>query len=182
MSDATATQLTPMQQAVIALQAQRARIEELERAGSAPVAVIGMACRYSAGAISPPALWEALRHGRNGACEVPPERWDIDALYDPTPGRPGKMYARKGCFLPDIDKFEPLFFHISPREAIGIDPQQRLLLEAAWEALEDAAIAPASLVGSDTGVFVGICTNDYSALLSRTAHGSRTNEIGRAHV
>ncbi|HEY3909053.1 MAG TPA: amino acid adenylation domain-containing protein [Stellaceae bacterium] len=177
MPDATTTELTPLQQAVIALQAQRSRIAELERAASAPIAVIGIGCRYPADGISPSALWQALREGRDGSREVPPDRWDIDAVYDPVPGQPGKMYVRNGCFIGEVDRFEPLFFRISPREAIGIDPQHRLLLEVAWEALEDAAIAAPSLVGSDTGVFIGISTNDYSALLSRTAHGCVGNAV-----
>ncbi|MCB0780405.1 MAG: polyketide synthase, partial [Flavobacteriales bacterium] len=42
-----------------------------------------------------------------------------------------------------------------------MDPQQRLLLEVTWEALEDAAIPPSSLMNSETGVFIGICSNDY---------------------
>ena len=134
-----------------------------------------MACRYPAGADSADALWQAVRGGRDGSREVPKDRWDIDAFYDPTPGRAGKMYVRNSGFIDRVDGFEPLFFGISPREAIGIDPQQRLLLEVTWEALEDAAIPPPSLVGSQTGVFIGISTNDYSALLSRTVHGSGSN-------
>nr|WP_203073874.1 non-ribosomal peptide synthetase [Roseomonas ponticola] len=172
--------MTPMQQAVVALQRLRARNAELERASSAPIAIIGMGCRYPAGSDSPDAMWQALLEGRDGSREVPRDRWDIDALYDPEPGRAGRMYVRKSCFLDRVDGFEPLFFRISPREAIGIDPQQRLLLEVTWEALEDAGIAPPSLVGSRTGVYVGISTNDYSALLSRTAHGSGSNAAAGA--
>src|SRR3546814_910367 len=167
--------LTPLQKAAVALKAQRDRIAELEQMASAPIAIVGMGCRYAAGARGPEALWHALEAGRDGSREVPTPRWAIDASSDPTPGVAGKMYARKSCFIDGVDLFDPLFFRISPREAVGIDPQQRLLLEVAWEALEDAAIPPPSLVGSRTGVFLGISTNDYSALLGRTPHGSGSN-------
>ena len=84
--------------------------------------------------------------GRDVVGEVPPERWDVDAYYDPDPSVPGKSRTKAGGFLQDIEGFEPSFFGMSPREATGLDPQQRLLLEVAWQALEDAGIAPESLV------------------------------------
>jgi amino acid adenylation domain-containing protein len=174
MSD-KADVMTPMQKAVMALKILRSRNAELEEAAHAPIAIVGMGCRYPAGGNDPAAFWRALETGCDGAREVPGDRWDVDALYDPTPGAPGKMYVRKSCFIDGVDRFDPLFFRMSPREAVGVDPQQRLLLEVAWEALEDAGIAAPTLVGSRTGVFLGISTNDYSALLSKTAQGSGSN-------
>ena len=45
-----------------------------------------------------------------------------------------------------------------------MDPQQRLLLEMTREALDDAGIDPAMLAGSDTGVYVGVSSNNYAQL------------------
>lgn len=63
-----------------------------------------------------------------------------------------------------MDQFDPYFFGISPREANQMDPRQRLLLEVAWEAAEDAGLPVERMVGSRTGVFVGICKEDYSSI------------------
>lgn len=128
---------------------------------SAPIAVIGMDCRLPGGADSPEAYWQLLRHGVDAITEVPADRWDLEALFDPTPDTPGKMYTRWGGFLDHIDTFDARFFGIPPREAAGIDPQQRLLLETSWHALEYAHIPPSQLAGSRTGVFIGITASDY---------------------
>ena len=132
-----------------------------------PVAIVGMACRFPGRNNDPESFWQFLRAGGNAIREVPKDRWDIDAFYDPNPGTPGKMYTRNGAFLDRVDLFDPQFFGIAPREATRMDPQQRLLLEVAWEALERSGIAPDSLSGSRTGVFAGVCTSDYSDLQVR---------------
>ncbi|HET7695310.1 MAG TPA: SDR family NAD(P)-dependent oxidoreductase [Vicinamibacterales bacterium] len=157
--------LTPEKQALLALRKMRARLEELERAAHEPIAIVGMACRFPGGATSPEAYWTLLRDGRDAVSEVPADRWDIDAFYDPDPDARGKMYTRAGAFLRDIDRFDAAHFGITPREARTIDPQQRLLLELTWEALEDAGYAPDGFTGRDVGVFVGISINDYGQLL-----------------
>ena len=126
-----------------------------------PIAIIGMGCRFPE-ANNPTAFWQLLQEGRDAVVEIPPERWNLDAYYDPQPNQPGKMYARRMALLEMVDQFNPRFFGISPREAVSLDPQQRLLLEVSWEALEFAGIAPDQLVGSQTGLFVGIGQNDYA--------------------
>ncbi len=93
--------------------------------------------------------------------EVPADRWDARALYDPNPSAPGRMNTRWGGFLERVDLFDPHAFGISPREAACMDPQQRLLLEVAWEALDDAGQPAHGLARSSTGVFMGISSNDY---------------------
>ncbi|WP_445250265.1 beta-ketoacyl synthase N-terminal-like domain-containing protein [Microcoleus sp. OTE_8_concoct_300] len=127
------------------------------------VAIIGLGCRFP-GAKDATAFWELLRDGVDAITEVPAARWDINALYNSEPATPGKMSTRWGGFLDQVDQFDPHFFAIAPREAERMDPQQRLLLEVAWEALENAGLAPDKLAGSQSGVFIGISTNDYLRL------------------
>ena len=156
--------LSPTKQALLALQEMQAKVNALEHAKTEPIAIIGMGCRLPGGADNPEAFWQLLRDGRDVIIEVPKNRWNIDAYYDPEPDAPGKMYTRYGGFLDPIDTFEPQFFGISPREAMSMDPQQRLLLEVSWEALENANLVPEQLFGSSTGVFVGITNIEYGAL------------------
>jgi acyl transferase domain-containing protein len=142
----------------------RARLEESRQRVSAPIAVVGIGCRFP-GAPDPAAYWRLLAEGVDGISAIPRERWNVDAYFDPDPETPGRMYTRHGGFIDGVDLFDPHVFGISPREAAAMDPQHRLLLEVAWEALEDAAIAPDSLMGSPSGVFVGLSNSDYMRLV-----------------
>ena len=126
-----------------------------------PIAIVGIGCRFPGGASDPEAFWRLLHDGVDAITEIPAERWDVDAFYDADPDTPGKMYTRWGGFLDGIDRFDPRFFGMTPREAVSLDPQQRLLLEVSWEALENAGQRPDSLRGSSTGVFIGISGNEY---------------------
>ncbi|MEU5221040.1 type I polyketide synthase, partial [Streptomyces sp. NPDC020807] len=143
---------------------------ELARARE-DVAIIGMSCRFPS-ADSPSAFWNLLRDGVDAITEIPAARWDVEALFDPDPAAEGKLYSKYGGFVDGVDRFDPLFFGISPKEAARLDPQHRMLLEVAWEALEDAGHAPRTLRNSRTGVFVGIAENDYARLIEE-AHGTR---------
>ncbi|MDQ2873909.1 MAG: acyltransferase domain-containing protein, partial [Actinomycetota bacterium] len=165
--------------ALLALRQARARIETLEHAGSEPLAIIGIACRFPGGADTPDRYWQLLRSGTDAISEVPADRWDINKLYEADPEAPGKMTTRWGGFLPQVDQFDPQFFGISPREAESMDPQQRLVLETSWEAIERAGIAADTLAGSQTGVFLGAGNCDYSLLALKSAEPLRNAGLHR---
>ena len=130
------------------------------------VAVIGIACRFP-GASNYNQFWENLVQGTNSITEIPTERWDWEKFYSPDPEAINKTITKWGGFVDDIDKLDAQFFSISPREAMRLDPQQRLLLELTWSCLEDAGYAPSTLSGSDTGVFIGVCSYEYKELLEK---------------
>jgi acyl transferase domain-containing protein/NAD(P)-dependent dehydrogenase (short-subunit alcohol dehydrogenase family)/acyl carrier protein len=127
------------------------------------IAIVGIGCRFPGGVSDPDSFWLALREEMDAIGEIPSDRIDIAAYYDPRPATPGKMMTHWGGFLDQIDQFDASFFGISPREADRLDPQQRLLLEVAWEALEDAGQSQERLSGSDAGVFIGMWLNDYES-------------------
>src|SRR5205085_3969236 len=142
--------LSPERRALLAKRLRAA--DESQPPEREPIAIIGMGCRFPGGS-SPEAFWQLLKDGRDAISEVPADRWDIDAFYDPDPAAPGKMNTRWGAFLDQVDRFDSGFFGIAPREALRMDPQQRLLLEVAWEALEDAGQPVEQLAGSQSGIF-----------------------------
>ncbi len=142
---------------------------------SEPIAILGMGCRFSGGAKSPSDYWRLLDEGRSGIREIADDRWPNEREALPP-------LLRQGGYLDGIDRFDPEFFGIAPREAPSIDPQQRLLLEVCWEALLNAGIAPGSLSGTETGVFAAIYNSDYSRLQMRNGkHFDEYTGVGSAH-
>ncbi|MEI7601619.1 MAG: SDR family NAD(P)-dependent oxidoreductase, partial [Aestuariivirga sp.] len=131
--------------------------------GNDRVAIIGLSCRFP-GADDLQAYWRLLLDGEDAVREVPKDRWDLEAYYDPDPEVPGKIYTRRAGLTSGVAEFDPAFFGISPREAVSMDPQQRLLLEASWNAIENANMPASLLRGTRAGVYVGVGPNEYSSL------------------
>ncbi|MGH3719490.1 MAG: type I polyketide synthase [Pseudonocardiaceae bacterium] len=137
--------------------------------GREPIAIVGCGSRIPGTDDGPEGYWRLLADGRHAIREVPRDRWDVEALYDPDPAAPGKMNSRYGAFLDDVAGFDAEFFGIRPGETKQMDPQQRLLLEVSVDALHDAGIAPSTLAGSKTAVYTGSIAVDYWLMHARSA-------------
>ena len=136
-----------LKQMTLRLHDVRQQLQAVKDAQHEPVAVVGVGCRFPGGAGSADELWGVVAGEIDAISDFPADRgWDEG----------GASYTRRGGFLYDSVGFDAGFFGISPREAVVMDPQQWLLLECAWQAFEDAGIDPATLRGSDTGVFAGV--------------------------
>ena len=120
-------------------------------------------------------FWNQLRDGENCISEIPENRWDWKLYFDEEKGKHGKIYTKWGGFLEDVDKFDPLFFQISPREAERMDPQERLFLQEAYKSIEDSGYTPATLSERQRiGVFVGVMNALYA---SQPSYWSISNRI-----
>jgi polyketide synthase PksL len=124
------------------------------------IAIIGLSGKYPK---SPDleSFWENLKSGTDCINEIPKDRWDVTKYFDTDKTKSGKYYSKWGGFIDDVDKFDPLFFNISPHDAELMDPQERLFLETTWKTIEDAGYSRESLIGKDVGVFVGVMYGQY---------------------
>ncbi len=131
-----------------------------------PIAVVGSGCRFPGGADTPSKLWDLLKSPPDLKREIPKDRFDVDRFYHPDNSHHGTSNVRHSYFLDsDFRAFDAAFFGIKAVEALAMDPQQRLLLETVYESLESAGMPMERLRGSQTGVFVGVMSADYSEIV-----------------
>lgn len=146
---------------------------------SEPIAVIGMSGRFPGGE-NLADFWENLKTGRSCIGHIPADRWPVEGFYEPNPDKAvaqGKSFCKWGGFVEGFADFDPLFFHISARDAMEMDPQGRLLLQECWRAFEDAGCVPSRLdtkMRERTGVYCGITKvgfkTSFAALVNRISH------------
>ncbi|KAI1800660.1 putative hybrid NRPS/PKS enzyme [Daldinia bambusicola] len=133
-----------------------------------PIAIVGTGCRFPGQSDNPSKLWELLKEPRDLLKEIPEDRFSVDAFYHPHNYHHGTSNVRHSYLLDeDLTHFDAKFFGIKPVEARSIDPQQRLLLETVYESLEAAGMSLAQLRGSDTAVYVGVMSADFTDMTSR---------------
>lgn len=152
-----------------------------------PIAIVGASCRFpgDAGDLTSLDEFESfVARGGDAVGPIPPDRWNIDALYAEEPGTRGRMYVRRGSFLEwDFRDFDAAIFGISPKEASIMDPQQRLVLDVALDCLYNARVDFDALAGSPTGVFMGgfmldhLAGNGHFSIRERMTNHSPTSAM-----
>ncbi|MFC9249786.1 type I polyketide synthase [Amycolatopsis thailandensis] len=144
-----------------------------EESSDRQVAIVGIGCRFAGGASTPEKFLSSLLAGSRSAGPVPPGRWDAAGGRSRENAAALSRVTARGSFLDDVAGFDNGFFGISGVEAAQMDPQQRIALEVAWEALEHAGVDPHALAGTDTGVYLGVGTDDYGRRLLEDLPGVR---------
>ncbi|MCC6168327.1 MAG: polyketide synthase, partial [Caldilineaceae bacterium] len=117
------------------------------------VAIVGV------GAILPdaptaPAFWQNICAKRYSIIEVPPERWSIDAYYDPDPAAPDKTYSKIGGWVRGFE-FDWKRFRVPPKVAVAMDEGQQWAVTIAAEAMADYGYPDRPLDLERTGVILG---------------------------
>ncbi|XNR06503.1 SDR family NAD(P)-dependent oxidoreductase [Paenibacillus amylolyticus] len=132
-----------------------------------PIAIVGISAKFPM-ADNAEQFWHNLLDGKDCISEIPEERWRWqDYLGDPLREN-GKTNVKHAGFISGISEFDPLFFGISPKEALHMDPQQRLLMMHVWKVIEDAGYAPSDLSGSAMGLFIGTGSSGYNVMLAQS--------------
>ena len=152
------------------------------------IAIIGISGRYP-GANNIEEFWQNLQDGVDSIIEIPKDRWDHDLYFDEDKHKLGKSYCKWGGFLDDVDKFDPLFFNITPRDAEIMDPMDRLYLETVWSLFENAGYTRELIheeFQSMVGVYVGAMYQQYQSfqsdivresLISTSSYSSIANRV-----
>lgn len=151
---------------------QNSEEKQFEEYNENDIAIIGMGGIFP-GSQTLDEYWQNLENCKDLITEIPPDRFDWQSVYGDSEREEDKTNSKWGGFVDNIDMFDPRYFRITPAEAELMDPQQRLFLKVVWDALQDAGYRPSSLVGSNTGVFVGVSAFDYNEVLQQTG---RQNE------
>jgi len=98
--------------------------------------------------------------------EVPQHRIDlgysVDHYFDPRERIPGRISSAKAGFIEHPERFDPVRFGLTPRDAAVMEPQARMMLEVTWDAIEDAGIPFEALRGERVAVIVGHTAEDFS--------------------
>lgn len=120
---------------------------------SGDVAIIGMACEFPK-APNLQRYWQNIVSKVDAIDDPPPDR-GIDAFYDPQASSNDRIYCKRGGYLADLPRFNPVDFGIMPVAVDGAEPEHFIALKVAHAALCDAGFPEMPLNRECTEVILG---------------------------
>lgn len=142
------------------------------------IAIIGMSAKLPQSK-NVEELWDNLYKGKDLITALPPSRTgDIEA-YIRLVGESGEdVVYPVAAYMEDIDKFDHVFFQMSPRQAALMDPHHRIFLETVWEAIEDAGYGGKRITGQNVGVYAGFNPRlEYKKMIAAAAPSSLADSL-----
>jgi len=133
------------------------------------IAIVGMDCIFP-GSADRRAYWQNIVGGRD-LVGLPPPEWGADLYYDPESSANDRIYTKKGGFLGDLARFDPLKYGVVPSSIDGGEPDQFLALDLVHRALEDAAFFQAPLPGDRVEIVLGRGTYINRGFTTVVQHG-----------
>lgn len=132
------------------------------------IAIIGMSALYP-GAKDLQTYWQNILN-KVDAVHDAPDSWAIP-YFDPNSTENDRIYTRKGGFLGDLAKFNPIEFGIMPNAVDGGEPDQFLALKLAKEALKDAGYDQKPFNRQKAGIILGRGTYVNRGNINLMQHG-----------
>ena len=138
------------------------REPKLASAGGVEIRVVSSCGRWPGGCNSEAACAQLTGALGDAVGSVPIARWILSLTVDVKElTNVQASCVLHGSFLQGAQYFDEQAFEISTEEAHVMDPQQRLLLEHGYSALHGAWHRRSSLLGGESGVFLGIERPDW---------------------
>ncbi len=142
------------------------------------VAIIGMACIFP-GAPDLAAYWRNILGGVDALSDPPPE-YRADVYYDPASAENDRTYAKRGGYLKELTRFDPMKYGIMPRAVDGGDGEHFLALRVAYEALADAGYLEKPFDRTRTAIIIGrgtLSNRGYTTVIQHVVGVTQTLQI-----
>ena len=144
-------------------------------ASKSDIAIIGMACIFPR-APNLRSFWENLLAGVDAISDPPPGS-GTNRVFDPTSDDNDRLYTKRGGYLGDIARFDPLEYGVMPRSVDGSEPEHFVALRLAHDALKDSGYLDRPFNRKVTGLILGRGTYVNRGVMSCIQHTIVVDEV-----
>ena len=144
-------------------------------ASKSDIAIIGMACIFPR-APDLRSFWENLMAGVDAISDPPPES-GTHRVFDPSSNDNDRLYTKRGGYLGDLARFDPLEYGVMPRSVDGSEPEHFIALRLAHDALKDSGYLDRPFDRKVTGLILGRGTYVNRGVMSCIQHTIVVDEV-----